>query len=163
MKLKGGENVKTEERIQLSEEMARAIFKFRKFSLPERLLPEINLSEFRLLKVIKHFMKSAPDGIKVSELSKELQVTPARATHMINPLEEGGYIERFSHSRDRRLVLIKPTAKGTEITERVEEGVLKKFGELASFLGERDSRELIRLLGKTQDFFNERSNDGNNR
>jgi DNA-binding MarR family transcriptional regulator len=149
--------VQTEEKTFIAEELARAISKFRKFSLAEKMYPDINFSEYKLLRAIRNFMKLHPGGIKVSELSKDLQVTPARATHMINPLEKEGFIERFSHSGDRRIVLVKPTAKGIEITEKIEEGMLKKFAGLVNHLGEDDSRKLIDLLTRTQDFFDERN------
>ena len=53
----------------------------------------------------------------VTEISNLLQITPAGVTHLINPLEEAGCIERLQAPKDRRVVLIGLTDKGTQVAE----------------------------------------------
>ncbi|MHB9094974.1 MAG: MarR family winged helix-turn-helix transcriptional regulator, partial [Eubacteriales bacterium] len=101
---------------------------------------------------------AGPDcrGIKISDLSTQLQITPAGVTHMINSLEEGGYVERLADSADRRVVLVKPTAKGKQVIESMKVEHLEKLKGLVGSLGEQDSKELIRLLSSTLTYLKER-------
>ena len=53
----------------------------------------------------------------VTEISNLLQITPAGVTHLINPLEDVGYIERLQAPKDRRIVLIGLTEKGKRVAD----------------------------------------------
>ena len=86
------------------------------------------------------------NGLKASELSAQLQVTPAAVTHLINDLEKAGYVERVSEPTDRRIVLLKPTSAGLKMMEVVNGQFLETLKGLIEFLGEDDSREFIRLV-----------------
>ena len=86
---------------------------------------ELRQSEFILLATINHFNDSGSKGVKVSDLSTYMEITPAAVTHMINSTEEGGYLERLSDSADRRIVLVKLTEKGKLFCKQKEEKLLE--------------------------------------
>ena len=92
-------------------------------------------------------------SFKVSELSNLLHITPAGVTHLINPLEEAGYVERLPHPKDRRIVLIGLTDKGLQAAEALISESREGFIALVTHLGEEDSRTFIRLLSTVMDFF----------
>lgn len=52
--------------------------------------------------------------LTVTEISNLLQITPAGVTHLINPLEQAGYIERLRAPNDRRVILIGLTDRGVK-------------------------------------------------
>ena len=89
----------------------------------------------------------------VTEISNLLQITPAGVTHLINPLEGAGYIERLPDKNDRRIVRIGLTQKGTQVAEALISEVRENLIGLVNHLGEEDSKTLIRLMSKSIEFF----------
>jgi DNA-binding MarR family transcriptional regulator len=89
----------------------------------------------------------------VTELSNSLQITPAGVTHLLNPLEETGHIERLPDPNDRRIVRVRLTARGKRAAGALMKAVHDQLGGLVEHLGEEDSRTLIRLLAKAIEFF----------
>jgi DNA-binding MarR family transcriptional regulator len=93
-----------------------------------------------------------------SELSGQLQITPAGVTHLLNPLEETGYIERLQDPNDRRVVLIGLTTKGKELARLFIAEAHEKLVGLVESLGQDDSRSLIRLMSATIEYLETASN-----
>ncbi len=93
-------------------------------------------------------------AISVTEISNMLQITPAGVTHLLNPLEETGYIIRLQAPNDRRIVLIGLTDKGTELAEALLLNVQETLSGLVNYLGEEDCRTFIRLLSRVIEFLN---------
>lgn len=54
---------------------------------------------------------------------------------------------------DRRIALIGLTEKGIEITNALLSEIHKQFNRLVDYLGEEDSKTLIRLITKVVDYF----------
>ena len=89
----------------------------------------------------------------MTEISGLLQITPAGVTHLINPLEEAGYIERLPDPNDRRIVRIGLTEKGTQVAKALIAEVQENLLGLVNHLGEEDSKTLLRLMSKAIAFF----------
>jgi DNA-binding MarR family transcriptional regulator len=53
--------------------------------------------------------------LSASELAGLAEVSPATATQMLDSLATGGFVERSRSERDRRLVLVRLTARGGEL------------------------------------------------
>ncbi len=145
-----------DEQTLLAQELAQTIARFWREGRPHGSYQGIKQSEFMLLVVLTNFNGPVFSGIKISDLSSRMQITPAAVTHMINSLEEGGYVERLADPTDRRIVLVRPTANGEKIMEDMQAQRLEKLKGLISFLGEQDSKEFIRLLSSTLNYFKER-------
>jgi DNA-binding MarR family transcriptional regulator len=111
-------------------------------------------SEYELLVMLVMSLDSDQQAFTVTELSNLLQITPAGVTHLINPLEEAGYIERLQNRKDRRIVRIGLTEKGTQVAQSLISEVQENLIGLVNYLGEEDSRTLIRLMSKSIEFFN---------
>ena len=148
--------MKIDEKTLLAQELESILVKFQKFGLQNSHCQKLTHSEYMLLVAIKHFIESNHNGIKVSDLSTYLQITPAIVTHLINSLEEGGYVGRLADSADRRIVLVNPTAKGNSITEIMTKEFLENFKGLVGYLGEKDSKELVRLISSTLTYFTDK-------
>jgi DNA-binding MarR family transcriptional regulator len=88
-------------------------------------------------------------SITASELSSQLRITPAGVTHLTNPLEEAGYIERRQNSNDRRVILIGLTNNGKEFARTILTETHERLTGLVQYLGEEDSRMIVRLLSST--------------
>ena len=92
-------------------------------------------------------------ALTVTEVSNLLQITPAGVTHLLNPLEETGHIERLQDPHDRRIVRVGLTVKGARAAEVLMKAVQEQLGGLVEHLGEEDSKTLIRLLTRALEFF----------
>jgi DNA-binding MarR family transcriptional regulator len=53
--------------------------------------------------------------LSASELASLADVAPATATQMLDSLAAGGFVERVRSERDRRIVLVSLTARGSEL------------------------------------------------
>ena len=143
--------------------LARELFQLVK-QLPRPRLRQISVdgltrSEYELLVMLAMNGRNDRTARSVTELSNLLQITPAGVTHLINPLEEAGYVERLPAPADRRIVLIGLTNKGRRLAKSLVAEVQKGLLGLVNHLGEEDSKTLIRLLSKTTEYLASLSED----
>jgi DNA-binding MarR family transcriptional regulator len=110
-------------------------------------------SEYELLVMLVMSLGEDKTALSVTELSDMLQITPAGVTHLINPLELAGYIQRLPAPNDRRIVLIGLTGQGTQIAEALIGEVQEQLIGLINYLGEEDSKTLILLMSRSIEFF----------
>lgn len=143
---------------KLSQKLAKAFMTLNKNHQRIQTDHKMKKSEFILLHIMIDAMKDGKNGIKASDLSTRLEITPAAVTHMLNSLEKEQYVERFADSSDRRIVLVKPTQSAKEIIEIMEKEFFKKFEGLIDYLGEKDTNELIRILTAASAYFKKNNN-----
>jgi DNA-binding MarR family transcriptional regulator len=133
------------------------LFQLMKRFPPLKLKPSViaglTRSEYELLATLMLNLDDEKTALSVTEISSLLQITPAGVTHLINPLEEAGYIERRPAPNDRRIVLIGLTDKGTEAAEVLMAEIQKQLIGLINHLGEEDSQTFFRLLSRALEFF----------
>jgi DNA-binding MarR family transcriptional regulator len=137
----------------LAQELARVLAQFKRLNPPRGSFHGIRSGEFILLATLINSIPPGSNGLKASELSAQLQVTPAAVTHLINDLEKAGHVERVSDPTDRRIVLLKPTTAGLQMMEVANAQFLEILRGLVEFLGEDDSREFIRLVSLAMTYF----------
>ena len=139
-----------------SSELAREFFQLMKrFPRPNVALgarSNMSRSEYELMGMLVLRMEGDQKALSVSEISNFLQITPAGVTHMLNPLEENGLIERLKDPNDRRVVLIGVTPKGIEVAQELMIEVQQALTGLINYLGEDDSRKLLDLMAKVIDY-----------
>jgi DNA-binding MarR family transcriptional regulator len=90
--------------------------------------------------------------VTISEIANKIGVTLAAVTHQINTLEKQGLIKRLPGSDDRRFVIIELTKKGRAQVVKLKKEFAAKTKILAEFLGEKDTKDLIRLVKKMSEF-----------
>lgn len=110
-------------------------------------------SEQGLLMILSMNLGDDKKAFTVTEISSLLRITPAGVTHLINPLEEAGYIERLPAPNDRRVVLIGLTDIGSKVAEALVAEAQQELIGLVNHLGEEDSKTLIRLMSTAIRFF----------
>ena len=137
----------------LATQLARVLFQFDRISPSLGNQNGLRKSEFMFLAALTRYAEPGSAGIKASDLSCLLEVTPGAVSHMMNVLEKNGYVERVSDPRDRRIVLIHPTESGLAILEEAYQQMLVGLTGLVDYLGENDSREFIRLFSQTLAYF----------
>ncbi len=110
-------------------------------------------SEYELLAFIAINQSDQSSLFSSTEISNLLGITPAAVTHMINPLEKAGCVERMNDENDRRLVLIRLTKKGNKIADSIIENFKEKLSGFIAYLGEEDSQTFIFLMNKLLKYF----------
>lgn len=95
---------------------------------------------------------SAAEGLKVSEISRLLGITPPTVTQLINSLAAKGMVERQPDPSDRRVVRIRLTEQGKNITQKARDHMDASLNKLVEYLGEEESILLADLLLKVNMF-----------
>lgn len=141
-----------DENTLLAEQLARTIAHFWRFGRHKGSFQGIKQSEFMLLLNLAHLTGNSTSGIRVSDLSTQLQITSVAVSQMVKSLEENGYVERSADPTDRRVVLVKLTLKGETLVKEAHAKRMKHLSFLVNSLGEKNTKELIRLLSLVHDF-----------
>ena len=141
------------DQLDLTQELFQLMKQFPRPKLKQSSIDGLTRSEYELLVMLVMSTKDGKGAFTVTEISSLLQVTPAAVTHLINPLEEAGYIERLPDPNDRRIVRIGLTDKGTQTAETLISEVQENLIGLVNHLGVEDSKTLIRLMSKSIEFF----------
>jgi len=139
--------------LTLTQDLFQLMKQFPRPKLKQSSIDGLTRSEYELLVMLVMSLGNDKKAFTVTEISSLLQITPAGVTHLINPLEQAGYIERLQAPNDRRIVLIGLTDKGTKVAEALISEVQEQLIGLVNHLGEEDSKTLIRLMSKSIEFF----------
>ncbi|MCL5257564.1 MAG: MarR family winged helix-turn-helix transcriptional regulator [Chloroflexi bacterium] len=113
------------------------------------------LSEIKVLFCVKHGARADSPGMKVSEISRILDVTSPTVTQLLKGLEEDGLVTRRIDRTDRRAVVITLTEKGDMVTKEAVGDFLASFERLIDYLGEEQSNQLADLLSKVFHYYDE--------
>ncbi|MEK4003934.1 MarR family winged helix-turn-helix transcriptional regulator [Paenibacillus sp. FSL H3-0333] len=105
-----------------------------------------------LLICIARASHASDQGLKVSEISRFLGLTPPTVTQLINSLEAKQMVERQADPSDRRVVRIKLTEQGKIITRRARDHMDATLNRMVEYLGEEESDQLAELLLKVYAF-----------
>jgi DNA-binding MarR family transcriptional regulator len=85
-----------------------------------------------------------------SEIAEQFKVTKATVTGLVDGLEKDGLIRREDHPHDRRVWIIKITAEGEEVVDRVMPQLIKWYAHLMKNLTAAERSNLISLLAKVE-------------
>ncbi len=89
----------------------------------------------------------------MGELSQRLRVTQGVATRMVDRLLEKDVVERERGEGDRRVVMVKPTRKGSEIALGIERLNRGKIQELFRHVSTGDRTGFLALLKEIEQRF----------
>lgn len=139
--------------LSLITDMLKLIKRFPRLRLAPGAADHLSHSEYELLLLLGLNQAADKQAVSVSEISAMLQITPAGVTHLVNPLESKGYLERRASPGDRRVVLIALTAQGLQTADLLLADMQKHLSGLVDHLGEADSQTLFRLIYRALDYF----------
>lgn len=103
----------------------------------------LTLGQFAVLRAL-----SARERMTMGELADVLGVSYAAATGIVDRLENSGIIQRNRSHRDRRMVWVELSAKGTELTRQMRENRRVYLQTIMGRLSESDLATLVRLLNQ---------------
>ena len=95
-------------------------------------------------------LDKAPDGMTLSDVSKRMMVLNGNITGLVERLVQSGHVDRRTSDVDRRVQVIRLTKSGRAEFRKMAAEHETWIADMFSDLGEKDVRELMRLLGKTK-------------
>ncbi|WP_110926279.1 MarR family winged helix-turn-helix transcriptional regulator [Bacillus massiliglaciei] len=102
---------------------------------------DINITQYRLL-----FTLDKEGEQNVSDLAKSADITNAAVTNITDQLLANDYITKDRSKKDRRVVTIAITDKGTELVRQVKKEQMLKMNEHFRKLTEEDIQHLKRIF-----------------
>ena len=108
--------------------------------------------QFNLMMLLKHQGKD--EGLTQAQLSSMMLVNRANITALIDRMERAGFVERTSSPSDRRSNIIKLTASGEKLLEKIEPLYAKEVERIMAVLAESEQRILIGMLEKVRSNIN---------
>jgi DNA-binding MarR family transcriptional regulator len=88
------------------------------------------------------------DVITPAELADMAGCTRATMTGLVDTLERDSLVKRVPDAKDRRMMTVSLTAKGTALLNKLLPGHFKRQAQVMACLSEAERKTLIRLLGK---------------
>ena len=124
--------------------MQRLLARFRRLQ-SSRPVPELARREFFALHVLKKLCLQKPDGIQMSALARELEISLPAVSKVVQSLEDGGFALRQADPTSRRNTLVRPTEKGQRLEEELNQREVEQTQRIFDRLGEQDTAEFFRI------------------
>lgn len=93
-------------------------------------------------------LAQANEGMKMTDLSRQMMVSSGNITGIADQLERSGLIRRVRPEKDRRSTLVYLTPKGRATFAKISEAHEQWLNELFSGLQESRSHRLLDMLGE---------------
>ena len=139
--------------LQMIQDLFKLVKRFPHLKFEPSLINDLSRSEYELLLMLRMNLNADKPAFSVSEISNLLQITPAGVTHLINPLEEKGFVQRLATDRsDRRVVRVGLTARGTATADAMLAIIQDQVSGLINHLGEKDGEMFIRLISRAIEY-----------
>lgn len=96
-------------------------------------------------------LERAPEGLKMSELSRRMMVTGGNVTGITDQLVAEGLVDRVDVEGDRRAYRVRLTAKGRKLFHDMAHQHERWIIEAFAALSDKEVATLHKLLGKVKD------------
>ena len=104
---------------------------------------QLSILQIQTLSFLKHH-----NNAQMGEIAEYFNIELSSATSLLNKLVTLQLVERQTDPKDRRLVRISLTKKGSELLKKAMEAKSKNIGNMLSYLTDTEKTELLRLLEK---------------
>lgn len=125
-----------------------AIMKRKKFAEKGML----HTGEFDLMKQVARYTKEHNSSPTLVILSKNLAITQATVTPLVDRLVVKGYLIKESSNTDKRAKVVSLTKEGVEILLKNRDEERKRIHAVLEHLGQEDTETLIRILEKIAEY-----------
>ena len=95
-------------------------------------------------------LQRAPEGMKMSELSRHMMVTNGNITGITDQLEKEGMVERIKVATDRRSSIIRLTPKGKKHFQKMAQSHEQWVRSLFNGVSEKSRKQLFEALGEVK-------------
>ncbi len=103
--------------------------------------------QFNLMMLLAH-QSGQEEGLSQAQISKMMLVNRANITTLIDRMERDGLVRRTPAASDRRTNIIKLSAHGKKLLEKVEPCYADEVHRIMAEFKQNEQKELIRMLEK---------------
>lgn len=115
----------------------------------------VKKSEARVLLCVEFLHNEKKCKVNISEISKNLSITPPSTTEFVKNLINKGYLEKHVSPKDKRFIEITLTDDGKKIVQDLKKYFNSLFSGIIEKLGTEQSKLLIELLDIVNIYFEE--------
>lgn len=131
---------------QVLQKLDRSLQVFRRSGIYKRANTKLSDADIMVLFCVAFCDMS--QRVKLSDISKTLRVTLPAVTHKVNDLVEKNYVEKENSPKDLRVTYIRLTPTGKAYVESIREEYYQPLHEVVRYLGDEDTKSLMRILDK---------------
>jgi len=117
------------------------------------IVPNQKMTPLFVMMRLKKASCNRNDGVRVSDIASSIGITVPAITQIITVLEKDGFIRRAMDPDDRRAVRVILTPEGEAMLEPAIRALDEVFISLIDYLGEDESKTLMKLLDRVEKFF----------
>lgn len=125
-------------------------------SFKEMNFENLTLRELHIIEAV--FELKEENNNRMSEIAKQLSITPGSLTTAVDGLVKKDYLARESKAGDRRVVLIAPTEKAREVNAVHSKIRTQMIDEILEQSGIEKNEVLYNMLEKLSRYFEEKKN-----
>jgi len=95
---------------------------------------------------------------RMTDLAREMKVTTAASTGIVQRLVILGYVQREFEQNDRRIIKIKLSSKGTELLKKLNQQRRQLITKIFGQISEDDRGEYLRILTQVKEVLSKEEN-----
>lgn len=115
---------------------------------------KITLPQFLLLNFL-----SRQGEAKMTTLAHFMRVTTAAMTGIVDRLLRDGYVLRGYDEKDRRIIRVRPTAKGEGLVKRINQQRRKMIINIFGMISQKERQDYLKILMRIQDILTQEKED----
>jgi DNA-binding MarR family transcriptional regulator len=149
----------------VADQLLHAFFQFRSVFRPdtfphaqEHHFKDLRHSDVMLLFVLEKASRTSPEGVRVSDLGRMLQVKPPSITPILTRLERQSLIRRTIDPSDRRIIHVSLCEEGLKMVLQHKQMVMVWVKGLVGQLGVEKSVLFTELINETFHYVKENMN-----
>ena len=104
--------------------------------------------------VVLEMLEREDGEMRMTDLARSINVTTAAMTGIVERLVRDGYAVRTSNTEDRRIIKVRPTAKGARVAKSAIERRKGIFQKMFGVISQAEREEYLRILTIINDRFN---------
>jgi MarR family 2-MHQ and catechol resistance regulon transcriptional repressor len=101
-------------------------------------------------RILRLIYLTRPERLAQGEIGRELSVTSANVTYLIDGMVREGLVNRIVNPNDRRVTFVELTPKGEQLAERIVPVIGKFMAEVVDCLSEEETSQLNHLLERVR-------------
>jgi DNA-binding MarR family transcriptional regulator len=129
----------------------QTMFRFRKTLMGAPKMVSVNMNELFVLSGIANGEFGEDNGINLSEIERQAQITKAAISQMLTSLDKRGLVVRETDRANRRKITVELTAAGKRVLSEAQNGVMARLGDVLVRFGEDKTERLLVMLNELLD------------
>ena len=142
-----------DQKLENTQKLMEVFARFHRLQWKRDSIEGLKPSDFFVLVAIQWMAKTGYEKVKISDVSRHLEIAAPTITQQLKTLEAKGLTQRHIDESDRRVVIVTLTQAGKSVLAKAGEAWFHTFDGLKDFLGEEDSLQLTMLLSKACQYF----------